>query len=166
MKKKLDWAIPIRHVVGIMFFIIIAVTCTQVICRYVFNNSLVWSEELVRFLVVWMCMIGAAIACFDDSHMTINTFLAKMPVKLQFSLYSLRQFAILAFCLMSSLSSFKLVRTAWNTTSGALGIPMGLWRAAGTVGLLLCALFTMLRYGEDLIKFKNHQFIIRDDVED
>ena len=33
MKRKIDLAAPIRHFVGITFFLVITVTCIQVICR-------------------------------------------------------------------------------------------------------------------------------------
>ena len=39
-KKPIDFALPLRHFVGVVFFLIIAVTCIQVISRYVFNRSL------------------------------------------------------------------------------------------------------------------------------
>ena len=88
MKKRTDFAAPLRQLVGVVFFIIIAVTCLQVICRYVFNRSLVWSEELVRFLVVWLCMVGSAVSNFDDDHMTINIIVEKFPRPVQCILYS------------------------------------------------------------------------------
>lgn len=34
----------------------------QVIYRYVFNDSLVWSEEVARYALIWSAMIGAAVA--------------------------------------------------------------------------------------------------------
>jgi TRAP-type C4-dicarboxylate transport system permease small subunit len=154
MKKEIDLAGIFRHVVAILFLIIISVTCAQVVSRYVFNKSIVWSEELVRFLVIWMCMIGAAVSCYDDSHMMIDSFIVKLPRKAQFFVYTIRQLLITAFSIAASLASFKLIKAAWPTKSGALGISMGLWRAAGTVGLMLIAVYTVLRFIKDFNKFR------------
>ena len=165
MKKSfltIDFAAPLRSIVGVMFLIIITVTCTQVVCRYVFNSPLIWSEELVRFIVIWMCMLGAAVSSFDDTHMMINTFIEKFPIPLQFAVYTVRQAMILVFSGYCSMSSLKLVKAASHTTSGALEIPMGLWRAAGTVGLILVFIFTIVRYIKDVIRFKNNEFFICD----
>lgn len=162
MKKKIDFACPIRHLVGITFAVVIFVTCLQVICRYVFNNSLVWSEELVRFLVVWMCLVGSAVSNFDDDHMTINIIVEKFPRPVQFAVYTLRQAMIIVFCVVSSVSSISLLRAAGGTNLGALPIPGYAWRGAATVGLAVMALMTLARWFDDLGRFRRGEFCLKD----
>ena len=41
-------------VCAFMFCSMFVVSLLQVICRYIFNNSLTWSEELARYLFVWV----------------------------------------------------------------------------------------------------------------
>ena len=50
--------------VGIIFF--------QVIMRYVFNNSSSWSEELGKFLFVWLSWIGISIGHRRKEHIKIT----------------------------------------------------------------------------------------------
>lgn len=162
MKKKIDFAAPVRHFVGIVFFLVIAVTCLQVISRYVFNNSLVWSEELVRFMVVWMCMVGSAVSNFDDDHMTINIIVENFPRPLQFLVYTIRQLLIIAFCVVSSVASIDLLKAAGGNSLGALPLPGYAWRGAATVGLAVMALMTILRWWDDLGKFRRGEFCLKD----
>lgn len=162
MKRRIDFASPIRHFVGILFFLIIAVTCLQVICRYVFNNSLVWSEELVRFMVVWMCMVGSAVSNFDDDHMTINIIVERFPRPVQFVVYTLRQLLIIVFCVACSYNSIPLLKASGATNLGALPLPGYAWRGAATVGLAIMAVMTLLRWVEDLGKFRRGEFCLKD----
>lgn len=162
MKKKIDFALPVRHFVGLTFAVVIFVTCLQVICRYVFNNSLVWSEELVRFLVVWMCLVGSAVSNFDDDHMTINIIVEKFPRKVQFVVYTIRQVLIIVFCVVSSYSSIPLLKAAGGSNLGALPIPGFAWRGAATVGLAVMALMTLFRWAEDLGRFRRGEFCLKD----
>lgn len=162
MKRRLDYAAPLRHAVGLMFLLIILVTCLQVFCRYVLNDSLVWSEELVRFTVIWMCFFGAAVSCYDDSNMMLNTIVEKLPVKAQFAVYLIRQLLIMVFCLICSYRGIAVVRAAWYTRSAALHIPNGIWRLAGVVGLVLMAIFTLLRVIADFRRFRNGEFSLKD----
>lgn len=162
MKKKIDFAAPVRHFVGILFFLVIAVTCLQVICRYVFNHSLTWSEELVRFMVVWMCMVGSAVSNFDDDHMTINIIVEKFPRPVQFAMYTLRQLLIIVFCAVCSYASLPLLKAAGKQQLGALPIPGYTWRLAGTIGLAVMAVLTILRWAYDVGRFRRGEFCLKD----
>lgn len=44
----------------------------QVIMRYVFNNSLSWSEELARFMYIWEVWIGISLCVKNHSHLRIT----------------------------------------------------------------------------------------------
>ena len=46
----------------------------QVFSRYLFNYSFVWAEELVRYLMIWMVMIGAARVQALREHIRIDFF--------------------------------------------------------------------------------------------
>ena len=161
-KKFPDLALPLRHLVGVVFFLIIAVTCIQVIARYVFNHSLVWSEESVRFMVVWMCMVGSAVSNFDDDHMMINIIVEKFPRPLQFAVYTLRQLLVVAFCAYCSYASLPLLKAAGTEILGAIPVPAYTWRLAGTVGLAVQALMTVFRWFYDLGRFRRGEFCLKD----
>lgn len=46
----------------------------QVVLRYVFGFSFVWSEELIRYLMIWMVMIGSALVQSRNEHIRIDFF--------------------------------------------------------------------------------------------
>ena len=50
----------------------IAVVLFQVICRYLLNNSLSWSEELARMLLVQITFLGAAAAFHGRMHIAVD----------------------------------------------------------------------------------------------
>jgi TRAP-type C4-dicarboxylate transport system permease small subunit len=161
-KKPIDYALPLRHFVGIVFFFVIAVTCIQVISRYVFNRSLIWSEESVRFMVVWMCMLGCAVSNFDDDHMMINIIVERFPRPMQFTVYTVRQILIIGFCVACSYASIPLIKAAGTNRLGAIPVPAYTWRLAGTVGLAVQALMTLLRWFYDYDRFRRGEFCLKD----
>ncbi len=161
-KKPIDFALPLRHFVGIVFFFVIAVTCIQVISRYVFNHSLVWSEESVRFMVVWMCMVGCAVSNFDDDHMMLNIIVEKFPRPVQFVVYTIRQVLVFTFCAVCAYASLPLIQAAGTDRLGAIPVPAYAWRLAGTVGLAAQALMTLLRWFYDFGRFRRGEFCLKD----
>ena len=46
---------------GVSFLAMVALTCWQVITRYILQNPSSWSEELVSYLFAWMALLGASI---------------------------------------------------------------------------------------------------------
>lgn len=47
----------------------------QVIFRYVVKQSLSWSEELARYLFIWLTFIGASIAAREKSHINVSVMI-------------------------------------------------------------------------------------------
>ena len=50
------------------------VVIVQVFSRYIFNFSFVWAEELVRYLMIWMVMLGSALVQAKNEHIRIDFF--------------------------------------------------------------------------------------------
>ena len=51
----------------------------QIVLRNLFGIGLSWSEPLVRYLVLWVGFIGAALAAREGRHITIEVFTRRMP---------------------------------------------------------------------------------------
>lgn len=56
---------------------------TQVFCRYILNNSLFWSEEVGRILLVQITFLGASIAFKSGLHPSIRTFMERLSLRSQ-----------------------------------------------------------------------------------
>ena len=59
-----------------IFFLVMMtlVVIVQVFARYLFNFSFVWAEELVRYLMIWMVMLGSALVQSRNEHIRIDFF--------------------------------------------------------------------------------------------
>ena len=65
---------------GITMALIVA---TQVFFRYVLNQSLFWSEELARYLLVWLTFLGATVAYRRKAHPGIDVLYSRISPPLQ-----------------------------------------------------------------------------------
>jgi TRAP-type C4-dicarboxylate transport system permease small subunit len=69
------WLEKMQTVSCIIFLALMSViVIVQVFSRYVFNFSFVWAEELVRYLMIWMVMFGAALVQSKNEHIRIDFF--------------------------------------------------------------------------------------------
>ena len=71
-----QWIERLLFGLGFTMAVIVAV---QVFFRYVLNHSLFWSEELARYLLVWLTFLGASVAYRRKAHPGIDFFYIKMP---------------------------------------------------------------------------------------
>ncbi len=62
-----------------MGFTMTLVVAVQVFFRYVLNHSLFWSEELARFLLVWLTFLGASSAYYRKVNPGVDFLYAKLP---------------------------------------------------------------------------------------
>ena len=55
----------------------------QVFSRYILNHSLFWSEELARYLLVWLTFLGASVAYYRDMHPGVDVIYLRLPKSLK-----------------------------------------------------------------------------------
>lgn len=66
-----------------MFVVMVAAIFLQVIMRFVFNNSLPWSEELGKFMFVWISWLGISIGQRRNEHIKITLLVDRFSEKQQ-----------------------------------------------------------------------------------
>ena len=66
--------------IGFSMALLVAV---QVFCRYVLNSSLFWSEELARYMLVWLSFLGATVAYYRHLHPGVDTITSRLPASKQ-----------------------------------------------------------------------------------
>ena len=67
----------VRNVLIVVFFSAIIVTCfTDVVLRYApWFQSLGWTEEILRYINVWIILLGASVAAKRKGHLAMQYFL-------------------------------------------------------------------------------------------
>jgi len=74
------WIEYTLFVLGISMAFVVAI---QVFFRYVLNHSLFWSEELARYLLVWLTFLGASAAYRRKAHPGVDALYSRMPPPLR-----------------------------------------------------------------------------------
>jgi TRAP-type C4-dicarboxylate transport system permease small subunit len=58
----------INAVIVLLFAVILVAMFAQVVFRYVIGSPLSWSEEVSRYMFVWLCYLGAYVAILRGAH--------------------------------------------------------------------------------------------------
>lgn len=158
MKKRVDFALPFMYLIGFFLLVIVFVTILQVVARFVFDSPLVWSDELARFILIWMVFIGAAVVSFDDKHMGVEVLQERMSPKVKLITSILMRVLVLIFLFITAFSSIELVKVSHYQVSGALEIPFSYWRVAAPVGCVMMMIFIVIRTVYDIQDYRNGSY--------
>jgi TRAP-type C4-dicarboxylate transport system permease small subunit len=116
--RLLDWLLAAS--VGIL---IVPVT-VQIISRYTeLFPHYIWTEEMARFLFIWMVMLGAMVGVRDGSHFEVDVWPELRPAAdalLRMVSYTL----ILVFALVFVWYGIKFVQFGWDQASELAEMPM------------------------------------------
>jgi TRAP-type C4-dicarboxylate transport system permease small subunit len=110
---------------GIVMFVGLVFACVmQVFFRFVLNNSLSWTEELARYLFVWMHLIGASLLIEDNGHATVTVILDLLHGKTRKAVNILIEAIILIDGTLMLYSGVIVSYRSRTNVSTAMSIPM------------------------------------------
>jgi len=124
---------------------IAVVVCLQVLFRYVLHQPLYWSEELPRYLLIWMAFLAAGLAQREEAHINITLLLNLLPSAGQRAVRLGMNVVMLAFLALLLYSGALVTRITAAHRSTALQLPMGVVYAALPVGTALMMLYLVLQ---------------------
>ena len=141
--------------VGTVAVLIVPVTL-QIVSRYTaLIPSWIWTEELSRFLFIWMVMLGAMIGIREGTHFEVDVWPDLGP-KATALLRIVSNLFVLVFALVFVWWGVEFVRFGWSQNSELAELPMAFifmaWPVAGVtwvlfLGELFLANFRILRGG-------------------
>lgn len=114
-KKYLEFAIDWLSVIllGIIFVLGVA----QIIWRWILKNPIVWSEELIQLMYVWICYLGWVIAERRDTHIRITALSNRLPIRTQKWLQIFNHILSIVFSVLMVAYGIKLVGMGLKRTA-------------------------------------------------
>lgn len=123
----------------------------QVFTRYVLNSPAAFTEELVRYFLIWTGFIGAAYAFITREHMCLVLFRDSLKPAKRRVLMILIDVLILVFAVfVITIGGFKLAMSAEKVFSALLGIPRSLVYAMAPVSGLFIIVAQIINIYEDV----------------
>jgi TRAP-type C4-dicarboxylate transport system permease small subunit len=146
--RRLTWIVE-RALIALSALIALVVFL-QVVFRYLLRQPLFWSEELPRYLLIWMSFLAAALAQKSEAHINITLAIAPLPPAWRRAIRILTTLIILAFLGVLVYSGALVVGITIHHRSTALQIPMAAVYLALPVGAALMMLYLALQIVHDL----------------
>ena len=113
--------------------LMVVLVFTNVVLRYAFNSGITVSEELSRWLFVWLTFLGAIVALHEGAHLGTDTLVSRLSVRGKKFCLVLGHLLMLWICWLMFRGSLDQVKVNRETTSAAMETSMAIFYSCGVV---------------------------------
>ena len=143
LRKLLNHALNV--LAGVSFLAMVALTCWQVLTRYILQNPSSWSEELVSYLFAWMALFGASLVVGERGHMNIPIVVERMGEQGRKFFAIFAELVALAFSgVILVYGGIQITSLAMGQMTSSLGLPIGVFYIILPLSGALNIIYTIL----------------------
>jgi TRAP-type transport system small permease protein len=117
----------------------------NVFMRYAFNSGFTLSEELSRWLFVWMTFLGAVVALNDRTHLGTDTLVSRLGTGSKKFCLGLSYLIMIVLCGMVFWGSWLQTQVNLTSTSAVMEVSLGFFYASGMVFAALATLILLVK---------------------
>lgn len=123
--------------------VIVTIVSMEVVLRYLFSHSLILTEELSRYLMVWIVFLGSALAIRDGSHINITFLTKRFPVAIRKWVQVAGHLLSLVFLVTVTIEGIRILPRQLYQTLITINMSMFYFYLAMPVGCILMILFLL-----------------------
>jgi len=113
--------------------LMVVLVFTNVVLRYAANSGIAVSEELSRWLFVWLTFLGGIVALHEGAHLGTDTLVSRLSVRGKKVCLVLGHVLMLYVCWLLFKGALDQVRINWDSTSAAMEVSMAIFYGCGVV---------------------------------
>jgi TRAP-type C4-dicarboxylate transport system permease small subunit len=159
IKKILDRTLETLIIVSMAFLTIDV--CWQVFTRLVLKKPGIWTEELATFLIIWVALLGSAVALSRGAHLGIDYLVGKFPVRIRLctEIFVFLCIVLFSLCVMVIGGMSLVLRTLeLGQISPGLLIKVGYVYLALPISGFFLVLYSVIGLVERLVELVRHNY--------
>jgi TRAP-type C4-dicarboxylate transport system permease small subunit len=132
-----------ESIAAVLMAAIVVVNFLGVFFRYGLQDPIGWTEEGMRYAVVWATFLAASAVLYRGEHMVLNLFEDARIAWLRWATHIVVLLCIAAFCVIVIWQGWPVALRNWNQVSPTMNLPMFWPYVAVTVGFTLMLIKTI-----------------------
>ena len=118
----------------------------NVVLRYGFNSGITVSEELSRWLFVWMTFLGAVVALRAHGHLGTDSLVSRLPVAGKKFCLGTTHLIMLYMCWLMGRGAWQQTVINYGTTSAVMEASLAWFYSSGVVFAVLAGAIVALEF--------------------
>jgi TRAP-type C4-dicarboxylate transport system permease small subunit len=118
----------------------------NVVLRYFFNSGITWSEEMARFLFIWLVFLGAIGALKDNQHLGVDMLIKRLSPSMKKIVYVTSNVLVIYTLWLVLDGSWKMTVINLANRAPATGLPLSYIFGIGivmSVGMGIIVLYNL-----------------------
>lgn len=116
---------------------------SNVVLRYGFNSGITVSEEVSRWLFIWVTFLGALVAMHEHGHLGVDMVVAKLPRLGRKACLVISHVIMLAIVLMLFKGGLEQVEINWDVAAPTTGASMAIVHLSSVVFAVLATVILL-----------------------
>jgi TRAP-type C4-dicarboxylate transport system permease small subunit len=145
LQKILDrYCHALSWLIAAALALMVVLVFANVVLRYAFNSGISLSEEVSRWLFIWVTFLGAIVALREHGHLGTDMLVARLPVAGKKACLVIGQLLMLYICWLLFQGSLAQVRINWDVAAPVTGASMAIVYSAGIVFAVSAAVLLLV----------------------
>lgn len=123
----------LSFLIVIALALMVVLVFTNVFLRYAFNSGITVSEELSRWLFVWLTFLGAIVALNEGAHLGTDSLVSRLPIRGKKACLLIGHVLMLFICWLLFKGALEQVKINLESNSAAMEISMAIFYGCGMV---------------------------------
>jgi TRAP-type C4-dicarboxylate transport system permease small subunit len=142
MKKLFDYYCKgLEVIIVVALVLMVLLIFSNVVLRYAFNSGIALSEEISRWLFVWITFLGAIVALHERRHLGSDFLVGKLPPGGKKVCLCVGYLLMLFVCWLLFSGALEQTTINWDVTAPTSGAPVAIFYASGIVFSISAGLF-------------------------
>ncbi|WP_369310662.1 TRAP transporter small permease [Providencia rettgeri] len=131
---------------------IVIITILAVFMRWLLNDPLMWSEEILIVSYIWLVMIGAASAAGKRMHVSIDAITSLLPEKMQLFIAVVTHIMAIVSLSIFGYLGYELSMIAEDKITPIIGVSYYYIDLSVPIGASIMVLFSVQHLFQDISK--------------
>ena len=123
----------LKVLIALLLAAMVVLVFGNVVLRYGFNSGITLSEEVSRWMFVWLTFLGAIVAVREHGHLGVDSLVRRLPLWAKRACFILRHGLMLYATVLLLIGSWQQSLINWDVVAPASGLSVAVFYGVGLV---------------------------------
>ncbi|HSI41351.1 MAG TPA: TRAP transporter small permease [Xanthobacteraceae bacterium] len=123
----------LKILIALLLAIMVVLVFGNVVLRYGFNSGITLSEEVSRWMFVWLTFLGAIVALREHAHLGVDSLVRRLPLAGKKACFLLSHGLMIYATVLLVIGTWQQAVINWDVVAPASGLSVAVFYGVGLV---------------------------------